>query len=289
MKRSRSSFNLVELGRGAPLLPSKKLQRALLSSSASSEQLAERLCLSSTGTHPFHADNISMSTLARRPALAKVMPSPRSLDTLGAGARHPTIRPPLHIITLKLLEGCQDDKKEHYGLSDPSSPSCVPAWAPPPAHDGPCYGQSDNEDEDCPCPLMFKKQSGFICPSPICSATTTASSSSGSYMSDNESFESDGSGCNGGGSGTPSSSSTPTEADIMHKLVQEMERLYNTQQQQLQQHHQYTVRTKALSVRSIPRRPFSLHCWEDGPNYHSSTSAAAAAATAVCGSPGLTT
>ena len=299
MKRSRSSFNLVELGLGAPLLPSKKLQRALLSSSASSEQLAERLRLSSMGTHPFHAANMTMSTLTRRPALAKFMPCPRALDTLGTGARHPTISLPQHIITYKLHDGCQDDENENCGPNYPPSSSCVPAWASPPAHDGPCHGPADDEDEDCPCPLTFKKQNGFSCPSPTWStltATTTATSSSGSYISDSELFESDGSGTNGGGSGTPSASSTPTEADIMHKLVREMERLYNTQQEQLQQQHQHTVRTKELSVRSIPRRPFSLHCWEDRPNHYSSTSAVAAAAAAaapaaaaaVCEFPGLT-
>jgi len=288
MKRSRSSSNLVELGLGAPLLPSKKLHRALLSSSASSEQLAERLRLSTTGTHPFHAANMTMPTVAWRPFLATFMPRLRALDTMGAGqTRHPAICLPKHIITLKLHEDCQEDDDENHAPHYPSSSSYVPAWAPPPAHDGPCHAPADDDDKDYPRPLMFMKQSSYSCPSPTRSAstaTTAATSSSGSYVSVSELLESDGSSSSGGGSGTSSASSTPTEADIMHELVREMERLYNTQQQQLQQQQYYqTARAKALWVRSIPRRPFSLHCWEDEQHHSSSTSAAAAG----CGSVGL--
>ena len=185
------------------------------------------------------------------PFLQRPFPLDTSLLTPGCRATSTTafgvVRK--NIITLKLGDGHEDEENRA-----PYSSACapVPAWAPPPAHDGPGHhgaaaaAAGDDEEGAFPScqPLLFHHKSSYSCPSPTdggsgsSTATTAATSSTGSYVADSEL---DDCSTRGDGDASPASSlASNTDGDLMQDLVKEMERLFELQ-----------------------NAPFQMQCWED--------------------------
>lgn len=219
MKRCHGSCNLVELGLGSSPKPSKKFHRVLLSTSASSDQLAERL-------------NVPMSTSTirtyTRPKAFEHFLKPltfqpcQRLEALSGDASvSPQSAPlPKHIITVKFPKPCEEEDKE--GSTTCEHLTCVPAWVAPLAYDELQMGFGRTISGNG-CPGTFRGTS---------TKTTAATSLSGSYIGEDEQRDCENHCCTDQGRGATKSLSKAREADMFNDLIKEMQRLYNAQEGQ---------------------------------------------------------